>query len=108
MVPTPTLSFSEVLYSQVLRTVAFSARKTFAAEDRHSVDFRGMVDTSVEPYRFDYWSILTTLIIKGLYLSAFAESLSMCMIRAEGRITRLATIGLVGKIVKLRIRGRPA
>ena len=77
------LSFSEMLHPQVLRTEAFSARKTFAAEDRHSVDHRGMVDTSVEPYHLDYWSILTTLVITGLHLSALTESLFMCMIRAE-------------------------
>jgi hypothetical protein len=57
-----------MLYPQVLRTEAFSARKTFAAEDSHSADRRGMVDTSVEPYRLDYWSILTTLIITGLHV----------------------------------------
>ena len=74
-----------MLHSQVLRTVASSARKTFAAEDRHSVDFRGMVNASVEPYRCDYWSILTTLIITGLH---YAEPLSI-WIKAEVSITRL-------------------
>jgi hypothetical protein len=61
-----------MLYSKVLRTGAFSARKTFVAEDRHPVDFRKMVNTSVEPYRGDYWSILTTLIITGLGLIEIA------------------------------------
>jgi len=43
---------------------------------------------SVEPYRFDYWSILTTLIIYRA-TSAGTESLSINVIRAEGRITQL-------------------
>ena len=84
-----------MLHPQVLRTEALSARKTFAAEDRHSVDHRGMVDTSVEPYHLDYWSILTTLIVTGLDLS---KSLSISLDQTGSKDHSVATIGLVSKI----------
>jgi hypothetical protein len=93
-----------VQYSQVLRTVAFSTRKTLAAEDRHPVDFRGMLDTSVDPYGFDYWSILTTLLITGLHFRAYG--IAFHLRDQSGRKDHsVATIGLDSKIVELRFAG---
>jgi hypothetical protein len=46
------------------QTLAVSARKEICAGERHSVDFRELMNTSIEPCLFD-WSILTTVIFAG-------------------------------------------
>jgi len=101
-----------VLYSQVLRTLAFSARKTFAVEDRRSVVFEewlirvSSLIVSITGQSWPHRSLRGSPLIRFYGIALHERHQITSSERKEGSLG--CDDWFNNKFAKLRIRPRPA